>query len=330
MFVTKILVCGYGSIGKKHAQNLKKLGVEVRVWRHRSDAFLEIEDDGFGFEIDLDKGMEWCDGVVIATSTDNHMFPANKAAKLGKAIYLEKPVSHNTDGLDDLLKYVDGLVVEVGCQLRQYPNFRVLRERLAFGADGKILAFQAWVGQRLDQWRPESDYRQCYSADAARGGGALFDLVHEVDLMTWLVGSMKSVYADLRHSSDLEMEAEDLANLILVSRGGAAGTVQLDMLSPAYRRGLQIVCSKAVYRCDMQEGALWRSEGDSFVEKVSFVPDDYAPSQMLFDAMAYFIERMKDPSLPAHCSLQEGVHDLNILLAARKADASGCKQVLES
>ena len=328
--MTKILICGYGSIGKKHAQNLKTLGVDVSVWRNRPEASAEIKDDGFAFEPDLDKGLKWCDGVVVATSTDSHIFPASKAAKLGKAIYLEKPVSHNLDGLDELLEISKGLVVEVGCQLRQYPNFKALKECLDSGKDGKILAFQAWVGQRLDQWRPGTDYRECYSADASRGGGALFDLVHEVDLMTWLVGPMESVYADLRQNSDLEMKAEDLANLILVSCEGAAGTVQLDMLSPAYRRGLQVVCDRAVYRCDMQEGVLWRSEGAGLPEKVSATPKKYAPPQMLYDAMANFIARVKKPDLPANCSLEEGVHDLKILLSAREASASGTRQMLES
>ncbi len=326
--MVKILVCGYGSIGKKHAQNLKQLQADVKIWRMRSDQGDVIEKDGFVFEPSIVQGLEWCDGVVIATNTNNHIDAAMQAAKLQKAIYLEKPLSNSYEGVDDLLKESSDLVVEVGCQMRQHPNLKILYELLQNGEDGKVLAFQAWVGQRLDQWRPDTDYRKSYSADAQRGGGALFDLVHEIDLMTWLVGSMQSVYADLRHNSDLEMNAEDLANLILVAQNGAAGTVQLDMLSPAYRRGLEIICDKAVYRWDMMEGKLWRSQGQSDAVCINEIADDYVPANMLFDAMAHFLKRMKDISIPACCSLEEGAHDLRILLAARKSNESGQKQKL--
>ncbi len=314
----KILVCGSGSIGQKHAQNLIDLDADVNIWSARKDN-----------EVTLNQYLDWCDGAVIATSTDNHIKLARKAAIKQKAIYLEKPLSSDYDGVDNLLKEAVNIVTEVGCQMRQHPNLKFLHERLQSGEDGKILAFQAWVGQRLDQWRPNTDYRKSYSADARRGGGALFDLVHEIDLMTWLVGSMQSVYADLRHNSDLEMQADDLANLILVANNGAAGSVQLDMLSPAYRRGLQIICAKAIYKWDMKEGALWRLEGNNPPVCINRIADDYVPANMLFDAMDNFLNRIKNPRLPACCSLEDGAHDLQILLEARISNETGAKRMLE-
>ncbi|MCT4655437.1 MAG: Gfo/Idh/MocA family oxidoreductase [Cohaesibacter sp.] len=327
--MVKILVCGYGSIGKKHTANLKKMGAEIRVWRQRKEAAADILADGYVFQENLEQGIDWCDGVVIATTTNQHIGPANLAATEGKAIYLEKPLSHNRVGIDVLQAKSANLVVEIGCQLRQHPVLRALHEAIHSGKDGKILAFQAWVGQRLDQWRPGTDYRICYSADKERGGGALFDLVHEIDLMTWLAGPMETVYADLRQNSDLEMKAEDLANLVLVSQTGAAGTVQLDMLSPAYRRGLQIVCEKAVYKCDLAEGKLWRLVGASEAECIAQTPPHYQLSQMLYDALENFIARVETPSLAPHCSLKEGIHDLDILLAARLSAANGSRQAIE-
>lgn len=314
----RVLVCGYGSIGRKHALNLREMGAEVRVLSGREQA-------EFAAAPSLADGLSWCDAAVIATATDSHMAPALAAARARRAFYLEKPVSHTMDGAAELCAAAEGLAAEVGCQLRFHPNMRVLKDRIAGGADGRVMAFAAWVGQRLDQWRPGTDYRACYSADSARGGGALFDLVHEIDLVHWLAGPVASVYADLRHNGDLEMKAEDLANLVLVTAGGAAGTVQLDMLSPAYRRGLQIVCGRAVYHWDMKEGILERDDGAGRLV-VDRVAEGYAPARMIFDAMAHFLRRAGDPLLPASCTLAEGVHDLAILLAARRAHEAGARQ----
>lgn len=324
----KVLICGFGSIGQKHARNLNAMSRTVGVWRTRSAEIQNAEQQGDNFFVSLQEGLAWCDAVLIATSTDRHIEIALQAAKLKKPYYLEKPVSLSLEGLEELQQASQDLIVEVGCQLRQHPALKAFRERLKTGQDGKVLAFQAWVGQRLDEWRPGTDYRSSYSADAARGGGALFDLVHEIDLMTWLVGPMRSVYADLRHNSDLEIKADDLANMVLVAQNKAAGTVQLDMLSPAYRRGLQIVTEKCLFSFDMLEGILWRRAGQE-TEILYQSPSEYKPAQMLYDAVAYFIKRLENPALPSQCSLQEGIHDLHILLAACKSSQTAKNEMIQ-
>ena len=324
--MSKILIAGYGSIGQKHAHNIKALGAELKIWRKRTEWAQAIENDGFILEPSIDEGLAWCDGVIVATSTAEHIPLARKATAAKRAIYIEKPLSHNNEGVVELVDEIEGLVAEVGCQLRQHPNIRALKARLDENVDGKVLAFQAWAGQRLDQWRPGGDYRRSYSADSALGGGALFDLVHEIDLMMHFAGPMGSVYADLRHNSDLEFEAEDLSNLLLIAKGGAAGTIQLDMLSPAHRRGFQIICENAIYKWEMREGKLYRAGTAEDYAVIDEVPPGYHPSQMLSDAAAHFLARIQDPAIKPACALVEGAHDLEILLAARKAAASGQKQ----
>ncbi len=322
----KVLVCGYGSIGQKHTANLKKLGADIKIWRSRASESAAIEKDGYVFEPSLEAGLQWCDAAIIATATDQHITPALKAAKARKPYYLEKPLSHNMDGVSDLLAASHGVVVEVGCQLRQHQNLKALKKRLANGEDGKILAFQAWVGQRLDTWRPNTDYRESYSAHSKHGGGALFDLVHEIDLIHWLIGPVKDVYADLRHNSRLEMEAEDLANLILSCENGACGNLQLDMLSPTPRRGLQIICENALYTHDLIKNTLTRAETNKAEENLSVIHDDYTPANMLKDCLKNFITRVQNPALPAACSLEDAIHDLEILCAAKASSKSQSKE----
>ena len=79
------------------------------------------------------------------------------------------------------------------------------------------------------------------------GGGALLDLIHELDLINWIIGPVKSVQANLSKVSDLEINAEDLVNLILVNENGSVGQVQMDMLSPVYRRQFEIVFKKGIF-----------------------------------------------------------------------------------
>jgi predicted dehydrogenase len=115
---------------------------------------------------------------------------------------------------------------------------------------GPLYTYRAIVGQRLDMWRLVSDYRKSYSANKDQGVGALLDLIHEFDLIHWLTGSIETVFGNMANVSDLEMDAEDLVNLTLVNKNGAVGQIQMDMVSPKYRRGLELVYRDAILYWD--------------------------------------------------------------------------------
>jgi len=320
----RILVCGAGSVGRRHVANLLALGAEPSVWRERADAAAALQAElGVPVHADLDHALARpLDGVVVATATDRHLRPALAALERGLALFLEKPVSHSADGVAALAASARGRVAEVGCQLRAHPSLRALAGALVAGADGPVLSFRAVVGQRLDAWRPGADYRRGYSADAARGGGALLDLIHELDLVHWLAGPAAEVAASLDRLSDQDLACEDLATLIVRTRAGAVGTVQMDMLSPAYRRDLEVVCARAVWRFDYAAGTLTRADaaGASVVHRV---PDGFERNDMFLAHMRRFLDRIADPGLPPLCPLDDGIAALAAALAARRAAASG-------
>ena len=75
-----------------------------------------------------------------------------ESAKRGKAIFIEKPVSHSIVGVKEFSELVQkkNLVVEIGCQLRAHRNIKKLYELTAQGQSGPLYTFRAVVGQRLD------------------------------------------------------------------------------------------------------------------------------------------------------------------------------------
>ena len=278
---------------------------------------------------DLEDGLERCDGVVVATTTDTHVDIARLAADHGRALFIEKPISHNMEGVAELSKVIArrNLVSEVGCQLRAHPNLRYLKSLITAAKDGPLYTFRAVVGHRLDYWRPNTDYRVGYSADHARGGGALMDLVHEIDLVCWLAGKIDKVSAHLSAVSDLEIRAEDLVNLILFTHSGAVGQIQLDMVSPAYRRRLELVFRDAVYEWDYQRGVLDRSDAQG-VESIHEVPASFDRNTMFLTHMQHFLSRLADSSRPAMCSYEDGVEVLRVAVAARRSsDEDRCTNV---
>jgi predicted dehydrogenase len=312
-----VAVLGAGSVGRRHITNLKALGVRVVAWRERAELAAVLARE---LEVEvlpkLDDAIAAADAVVVATATDRHLAPALAAARMDRHLFIEKPVAHATTGLADLRAATGHLVVEVGCQLRFHPALRHLRDRIASGEDGRILTFRAAVGQRLSDWRPGTDWKQGYSAAASRGGGALFDLIHEIDLVNWLVGPSHSVSAVLTPSDNPDLHYDTVANLITTTTDGISGQVQMDMVAPCYRRDLEIVTEHSVYRFDYGEGTLQRTSPHGS-RSIYRVPKQFQRNQMFLDHMRCFLDRIGGHTDIAGCSLDDGILAVATAHAAR-------------
>lgn len=307
--------------------NLLALGADVIAWRSRREGATELSKAlRIPVYDDLNAAIASADAVVVATATNRHMQIALSAARAGKALFIEKPLSHDLEGIGELRHVVArrGLAVEIGCQLRAHPSLRILKDRLVSGDDGPIYALRAAVGQRLDLWRPGTDYRQCYSADASKGGGALLDLIHEIDLALWLVGPMVRVSAELGQVADLDIRAEDIASLNLAAQRGTLVQLQMDMVSPVYRRTLEIVCRNAVYRWDdASNGDLIRASANGS-DVVAAVPERFVRNDLFRTHMKHFLTRLDDPAVEPLCAFRDGVDALAVAVAARQASERHC------
>jgi len=320
-----VLVCGAGSIGMRHIRNLLSLGVRVVVWRNRSELVQTLEEElRLKVFLSIDEALKIADAVVIATNTNTHLELALKAVKKGKAVFIEKPISHIVKGTKELSNIVNSqkLVFEVGCQLRAHPNLRRLSELIKQAEYGPLYTYRAVVGQRLEDWRPGTDYRQSYSADRQRGGGPMLDLIHEIDLVNWLTGPIVSVSAHLTKVSDQEIKSDDLANVTLINSNGSIGQVQLDMLSPSYRRGLELVYRDAIIYWDYLSGSLTckKSGLETIIDQVT---PQFERNTLFLNHMKHFLNRLVDPNIAPLCSLEDGIAALTIAECACLSDYCG-------
>lgn len=319
----RVLVCGAGSIGRRHIANLLRLGAEVSVWRARSELLAEIARE-FPVQVstDLPNAIAGAEAVVVATATDQHVAIATVALEAGRALFIEKPLSHDWAGVDNLCRLAKGKVVEVGCQFRAHPNLIALALRLGQSEHGRPLTYRLAMGQRLDAWRPAQNYQQGYSANSARGGGALFDLIHQIDIALWLFGPAMEVQAVLAKLGDLNIRGDDVTNLLLTHKSGVTGHIQLDMASPVYRCEAEVMTSNALFRWSNSEGMLHHhsSSGETIVDCVS---ESFERNDLFLTHMAHWLKRMDNPMLLPLCTFEDGVAALKVALGARKASSLG-------
>lgn len=330
-FVNKakhVLVCGAGSIGKRHIANLLQLGAKVSVWRSQTHLLKSIKDE-FDVEIheNIDDAINKVDAVVIATATDNHIPIAIKVLQAGKSMFIEKPISNSWEGIEDLQRLASGKVVEVGCQFRAHQNLIALSKLVQRKGNDKILTYRFAMGHRLDVWRKGKDYREAYSSDAKRGGGALFDLIHQIDMAIWFFGPVTEVNAVLSKRSVLDISGDDVSNLLLTHSSGLTGHIQLDMASPLYRCEVEVMTSDSILYWSYSKGILqnYFPEENIIVDQL---PDNFERNDLFMTHMAHFLKRLYDNSLPPLCSINDGIAALRTAICLREASTQGKKVIL--
>jgi predicted dehydrogenase len=257
--VTRLLVIGAGSIGTRHAGNAKALGVaEIAVTDpdrpRREQLAAALGARAFAT---IDDAIAWQpSAAIVCTPPSSHLGVAQQCVEAGCDVLIEKPLAASSDGLPALEQAIAarGRRVAVAYQLRFHQAVMRLRELVAGGGIGRLLAIQAEYGQYLPSWRPSRDYRESYTAQAALGGGILLDGSHEIDYVRWLAGEMAAVFASASRLSDLQMDVEDTAALVIRFRSGVMGEVHLDCVQRGYSRRCTLIGSEATVRWDSTTG----------------------------------------------------------------------------
>ena len=313
---------GTGSIGRRHIANLLKLGVNVFAYSYRN---LNNADLPFGNKITLVN--DWLnklrdvDAVIIANSTELHLQVALAAAKLKKAIFIEKPLSNSLNKIKKIesLLRKNKIVLESGFNLRTHPNLIWIKKNIDKGTCGEIMYFKASVGQRLSDWRPKSDYRKSYSAFREKGGGVILDLIHELDLISWLGGKVVEVVSMTRHIPLLEIQTEAIAQILLRLDSGILAQIHLDYIRPMYSRTLEVVGNKQVLSWNYLQGKV-TSEKTKYRENIAHrVSKSFNRNWMFLTHMKYFLHRIITPDTPALSSFSDGVSALRIAMACHKS-----------
>jgi predicted dehydrogenase len=315
-----IFVVGCGSIGRRHIRNLRALGVaNVLAYDLDPKSLAQAVAESNVAPVDsLESGLKVRPkAVLVCTPPHRHTEVAGKAVEAGAHVFVEKPIAHATEGVADLLgvAQIKGLVFMVGYNLRFHAAVQKVKAVLDAGAVGRVMTVRAEYGQYLPDWRPGQDYRKGYIAREDTGGGILLDGSHELDYVRWLAGEVKSVYCVAGKMSELEMEAEDTALVVMKHQGGAVSEVHLDCTQRGYARGCKVVGTKGTVAWDITQGV--KLVGESREYETVF------PLRPTFDLvyveeMKHFLACIRREAVPPVTGT-EGLRVLELALAARQS-----------
>lgn len=335
----KILFIGCGSIGRRHITNLRsilKKNVEILAYR----TFLKshhLEENFFkDYHVkqfsSLKEALDQKPDIAFITNpTSLHIPVALKAAKAGCHLFIEKPLSHNLKGINELEFIVKKkkLITFIGFNLRFHPIIMEVSDLLFKKEIGDIISVRTEVGSFLPNWHSHENYSTNYSALPDLGGGVVLDLIHDIDYTTSFVKggyhSVDDVYCVGGKYSKLKIKTEDIAEIVMRA-GNSILSVHMDYLQHPPVRKSTIIGTKGVLDIDLiKNQGMFHSLDNTFLEiKPSFYLD---PNLSYMDELRYFLDCIKKKK-QTFADITDGKQILQIALAAKKSMNTGRRVVL--
>ena len=306
----KVLVIGCGNIGERHISNLLALKQEVLV--HDVDQN-RLEEVAYRYGVNPRHDFP-VDAMVICTPPEHHKHYLESAVELGCPVFVEKPLADDNEGLATLLGEAKAkkVAVCVGYQLRFHPGLRVVKKLLDADAIGTPLFAHAQFSQYLPNWHPEQNYKTSYTAKL----GIILDASHEIDYLRWLLGEGSLVACTGGKRSDLEIEGEDMAAMLLQFKSGVSATVHVDMVQQdRYIRWCLITGTKGTLKWDYAQNKVFLNSIQRFDHRQ--VGKTFEPNDMYLDEMKHFLAVVEGKEKPL-VSGEDGLKTLQVALAAKK------------
>ena len=328
--MARVLVVGFGSIGRRHCDNLATLGVRrVEVCDTDPQKRDEATKRGVRTFARLEEALASRPEVVFVTTPPSAHVPiAVAAAEAGCHLFIEKPLAHTEERLDELVRLVtqNKLVTMVGCNMRFHFGPSTIKRLLVDGAIGTIISAHLDAGMYLPDWHPELDYRQAYSARRALGGGVLLDGIHEIDYARWLFGEVREVFCHGGRLSHLEIDTEDSANIVMMMEAGFSVVTHLDYVQRAYARSCKVIGEEGTIHWDIASDVRWFSARTNTWSVIP-QPAPHSINDMYLEELRHFlqcVDRVEQPVL----NIEEAVRVTRVTLAIKQSMETGQKVVV--
>ncbi|PYH89303.1 quinate utilization oxidoreductase QutH [Aspergillus ellipticus CBS 707.79] len=171
------------------------------------------------------------DAAIVCTPNHTHVPIAEDLLRHNIHVLLEKPISDNIPSALSLLKTSTSpahahLKLLIGHHRRFNPYIQKTKQILSSGSLGPLIAVNGlWTIQKPPSYfAPPTDWRR----DAASGGVLSINLIHDIDLLHYLLGPITRVFAEKtppqRVQTDPAHTAEEGAAITLRFASGVVGT----------------------------------------------------------------------------------------------------------
>lgn len=296
----KVLIIGYGSIGRKYFQILKKINSikDITIFTSQKNIPNSINKISEIKKINPDI-------IIISTTTDKHYKYLNivNSTFKNKKILVEKPLFIKLNTIKNIKNRIF-----VGYNLRLHPVIKFIKKWVK---KKKLISAELYCGSYLPNWRKQP-LKKTSSYDKKLSGGILSELSHEIDYARFLFGNLKNNYLVIKKLSRLKIKDDDYCNISFLTKNSSVINVNLNYYSLISKRFIILDTNKGSLQADLINGNVITKIHSSNLRTVkikSKLDDTYKEQIML----------LINNKLKNLCSYQDAYETLkNIKLITRK------------
>lgn len=287
----RVLIAGYGSIGRRHAANVRRLLPESEIGVMRFNGSKDELPDGFEFCANIKEAIDFNPKVaILAGPATTHLEQVIALSDKLDSMLIEKPIATS---VEEGKKIIQSLSLSrcraiVGYNLRYTPALRCFKKLIEKKEYGRLFRLESHVGQHLSDWRQGIDPIKTVSSQKSLGGGAFRELSHEIDYCLWICG--KPIRVRGRQAKYLPYgDVEDCVDLWLDFRDGSHASIHMDMIDHSKRRVLRAVCEHSTLEFDFMTQEL-QVNGVLLNSPENGSPLSETYDHEIMDLMGYFHE----------------------------------------
>ena len=318
--MNRILVVGYGSIGKRHVKNLlEHTNSQIIIYTKRQDLDFKtkrvIVTNSFEYSLSQNPNVGF-----ICNETSKHIPIAIKLAKAGLDLFLDKPLSDSMKGISTLNKIVKEkkLITQMGCQLRFHKCIKKIQQLLTQKKIGKIISVQAENGSYLPDWHPYEDYRKSYASSKKLGGGVVLTQIHDIDYLYWFFGNPKSVFSIAGKFSNLSISVEDYSASLIQFENKITAELHQDFFQGPEYRGCKLKGTDGIISWNSINNEIKFYNNRTKKWQIIMKLKNFEKNQMYVDEVQNFLKCVKNRKKTIN-DLQDGINTMNIALAIKKS-----------
>jgi len=314
------LICGLGSIGKRHLKILKSFSghkfIALRSGKSAIQSEEKVDEEISGFDqISRFK----IDGALITNPTSLHISTAVEIAKLGIPMFIEKPLGKNLDDMSTLETLVQqkNIPVLIGYNLIYHPGIDAIRNFISEGKIGKVISAKAQFGTYMPEWHRYEDYKKSYAANSSLGGGVVLTSIHEQNYLTDMFGEVKDVKAMETVGNVIGIDAEEGIEILMKHKNGVVSNIHLNFFQKPYYRNCQVIGTEGTLYWDFmipEVEILYKDKTEN--KKLGNGPVELLEASYI-NQMKHFVDVIEMKTEP-RISLKKGIDDMNVALRILK------------